>query len=139
MTAQNQPTLDKHMAMLGRIVARFVSTGLLPVNVGSREIEKFLGQSEDQKTFEAVVTWMLDEDIIRAKNVHVANDDGSISLIGAQLTSKALAIIKQPLPTGDTIKEKIQAADSGGGAQWSGIGELIGRFASGFAKGMGSG
>jgi hypothetical protein len=81
---------------------------------------------------------MLDEDIIRARNTHVAND-GSISLIGAQLTSKALAIIKQPLPTGDTIKEKIQAADSGGGAQWSGIGELIGGFAAGFAKGMGSG
>jgi hypothetical protein len=71
MTTQNQLTLDQHMAMLGRIVARFVSTGLLPVNIGSREIEKFLGQSEDQKTFEAVVSWMLDEDIIRAKDVHV--------------------------------------------------------------------
>jgi hypothetical protein len=67
------------------------------------------------------------------------SNDGSIALIGAQLTSKALAIIKQPLPTGGTIKEKIQVADSGGGAQWSGIGELIGGFAAGFAKGIGSG
>lgn len=98
-----ETTLDQHMAIMGRVIAKFVSGGLMPHNIDSRGVEKFLGTPEDKKVFEAVITWMLDEGIIRAKKTSHAMD-GTVFLAAAQLTAKGLAIVKQPLPGGDTSK-----------------------------------
>jgi hypothetical protein len=64
-----ETTLDKHMAVMGRGIAKFVSDGLMPHNIDSRGVERFLGTPEDKKVFEAVIVWMLDEGIVRTKNV----------------------------------------------------------------------
>src|SRR5216683_2100141 len=103
-----ESTLDQHMAVMGRVIAKFVSTGLMPHNIDSRGVERFLGTPEDKRVFEAVITWMLDEGIIRAKNVSLITD-GTMHLAAAQLTAKGLAIVKQPLPEGDTIEKRIQS------------------------------
>jgi hypothetical protein len=131
---KNETALEQHMAMVGRVVAKFVSTGLLRHNIDSRGVEKFLGTSEDKKVFEAVIIWMLDEGIIRAKDTSQTMD-GTIRLSAVQLTAKGLAIVKQPLPAGDTIEKRIKTADS---RDWSGIGELIGGIAGGFTKAISS-
>jgi|SRR5665213_726405 len=124
--------LDQHMAVMGRVIAKFVSSGLMLHNIDSRGVEKFLGTPEDKKVFEAVIVWMLDEGIIRAKNVSTIMD-GTIHLAAAQLTAKGLAIVKQPLPGGDTIEKRVQS-ETGGNAFWSSIGDLVGGFAGGFTK-----
>jgi hypothetical protein len=56
--AENTETaLEQHMAMVGRVVAKFVSTGLLPHNIiDSRGVEEFLGTQEDKQVFEAVLS-----------------------------------------------------------------------------------
>jgi hypothetical protein len=61
----------------------------------------------------------------------------TIQLTAAQLTAKGLAIVKQPLPEGDTIEKRIQS--DAGDRSWSSIGDLIGGIAGGFTKSMGSG
>jgi hypothetical protein len=132
-----ETTLDQHMAVMGRVIAKFVSTGLLPHNIDSRGVERFLGTPEDKKVFEAVIVWMLDEGIIRAKNV-VTIMDGTIHLAAAQLTARGLAIVKQPLPGGDTIEKRVQSP-AGGNSFWSSIGDLVGGFAGGFTKSLSSG
>jgi hypothetical protein len=125
--------LDKHMALVARVVAKFISTGLMPHDIDSRGVEDFLGTLDEKKVFEAVIIWMLDEGIIRAKNVS-RTMDGTIRLAAVQLTAKGLAIVKQPLPGGDTIEKRIQA--DAGDRSWSSIGDLIGGIAGGFTKSM---
>ena len=95
-----------------------------------------MGTPVDPKTFEAVITWMLDEGIIRGKE-RIQTIDGRLRIIAVQLTAKGLAIVKQPLPEGDTIEKRIQS--DAGGRSWSSIGDLIGGIAGGFTKSMGSG
>jgi hypothetical protein len=130
--------LDQHMAVMGRVVAKFVSGGLMPHNIDSRGVEGFLGTPpEDKKVFAAVLVWMLDEGIIRAKNVS-QKMDGTIFLAAAQLTAKGLAIVKQPLSEGETIEKRIQSAGDDN-SLFSKIGELLGSAAGGFAKSVGAG
>ena len=129
--------LEQHMAMVGRVIAKFVSDGLLLHDIDSRGAEKFLGTDEDGKIFAAVLVWMLDEGIIRAKKVTPMISGGVIHLSAAQLTAKGLAIVKQPLPDGGTIEKRIQS-DAGGSSSWSSIGELVGGFAGGFTKAVSS-
>jgi hypothetical protein len=129
--------LDQHMAIVGRVIAKFVSGGLIPHDIDSRGVEKFLGTPEDKKVFAAVIIWMLDEGIIRAKNVSRIID-GTVHLSGVQLTAKGLAIVKQPLPGGDTIEKRVQS-EAGGNAFWSSIGDLVGGFAGGFTKSIAGG
>jgi hypothetical protein len=62
----SETVLDQHMAVMGRVIAKFVSGGLMPHNIDSRGVETFLGVPEDKKVFEGVIVWMLDEGIIRA-------------------------------------------------------------------------
>lgn len=81
---------------------------------------------------------MLDEGIIRAKNVSQMMD-GTTFVAGAQLTAKGLSIVKQPLPGGDTVEKKIQKADGSGSSSWSSIGDLIGGIAGGLIKSVSSG
>jgi hypothetical protein len=131
-----ETTLDQHMAVMGRVIAKFVSSGLMLHNIDSRAVETFLGTPEDKKVFEAVIIWMCDEGIIRAKNV-TQTMDGTIYLGAAQLTAKGLAIVKQPLPGGDTIEKRVQS--DAGGRSWSSIGELVGGIAGGFTKSVASG
>ncbi|MBR0936683.1 hypothetical protein [Bradyrhizobium jicamae] len=134
---RSQSTLDQHLAMVGRVVAKFVSTGLAAHNIDTRGVTQFLGTQEDEPTFAAVLTWMLDEDIIRARHVS-RTINGPIHLSGAQLTAKGLAIVKQPLANGDTVEKRIQAAD-GGNSTWANIGDLIGGIAGGLIKSVSSG
>jgi hypothetical protein len=47
-----ETTLDQHMAVMGRVIAKFVSGGLMPHDIDSRGVERFLGVSEDKKVFE---------------------------------------------------------------------------------------
>ena len=124
--------LDQHMAVVGRVIAKFISGGLMSHNIDSRGAERFLGVPEDKKVFEAVIVWMLDEGIIRAKNVSTIMD-GTVHLAAAQLTAKGLAIVKQQLPGGDTIEQRVQSV-TGGNSYWTSIGELVGGFAGGFTK-----
>ena len=124
------------MAVIGQVMARFVSQGLLGQPIDTFAPEAFLGTPVDPKTFEAVITWMLDEGIIRGKE-RIQTIDGRLRIIAVQLTAKGLAIVKQPLPEGDTIEKRIQS--DAGGRSWSSIGELIGGIAGGFTKSMGSG
>ena len=100
-----ETALDQHMAVVGRVIAKFVSGGLMPHDIDSRGVERFLGTPEDRKVFAAVLIWMLDEGIIRAKKVSTIINDGTVHLSAAQLTAKGLAIVKQPLPAGDTNRE----------------------------------
>src|ERR1700736_2572437 len=120
----SETVLDQHMAVVGRVIAKFVSTGLLTHNIDSRRAENFLGTAEDKRTFESVIGWMFDEGIIRAKNTSTTMD-GTIYVVAAQLTAKGLAIVKQPLLGGETIEKRIQ---SGGddNSFFSKIGELVG-------------
>jgi hypothetical protein len=129
--------LDQHMAVMGRVIAKFVSTGLMPHNIDSRGVERFLGTPEDKRVFEAVIVWMLDEGIIRAKNQSTTMD-GTIYVVAAQLTAKGLAIVKQPLSEGETIEKRIQSAGDDN-SLFSKIGELLGSAAGSFAKSVGSG
>jgi hypothetical protein len=129
--------LDEHMAVMGRVIAKFVASGLMPHNIDTRRSENFLGAPEDKKTFEGVIMWMLDEGIIRAKNVSQTMD-GTIYLGAAQLTSKGLAIVKQPLAGGDTIEKRVQSNGSGN-SFWSSIGDLVGSAAGSFTKSVSSG
>lgn len=119
------------------ITAKFVSTGLLPHNIDSRAAEKFLGTPEDKQVFEAVLIWMLDEGIIRAKKMSQTMD-GIMYLAAAQLTAKGLAIVKQTLPGGDTVEKRVQS-DTTGDSFWSKIGDLVGSAAGNFTKSMTSG
>ncbi len=82
-----ETTLDQHMAVVGRVIAKFVSTGLMTHNIDSRGVERFLGTPEDKKVFEAVIVWMLDEGIIRAKNQSTTMD-GTIYVVDDTLFSK---------------------------------------------------
>jgi hypothetical protein len=64
--------------------------------------------------------------------------DGRLRIHAAQLTSKGLAIVQQPLPAGDNIAKRVQS-HTGGNAFWINIGELVGSIAGSFTKSMGSG
>ncbi len=132
-----ETTLDHHMAVMGRIIAKFVSAGLMPHDIDTGEAEKFLGTLEDKQVFGAVIIWMLDEGIIRSKHVSRMMD-GTADLRDVQLTAKGLAIVKQPLPGGDTIEKRVQS-QTGGNAFWSSIGDLVGGFAGGFTKSIAGG
>ncbi|PPQ16353.1 hypothetical protein CV770_26785 [Bradyrhizobium sp. AC87j1] len=134
----SETALEQHMAVVGRVTAKFVSTGLMTHNIDSRAIERFLGVAEDKQVFEAVLRWMLDEGIIRAKNVSQTMD-GTIFVAAAQLTAKGLSIVKQPLPGGDSVEKQISKVDIGGGSSWSSIGDLIGGIAGGLIKSVSSG
>jgi hypothetical protein len=115
--------LDQHMALIGQVTARFVSKGLLGQPIDTFAPESFLGAPADPRTFEAVITWMLDEGIIRGKEP-IQTIDGRLRIQAVQLTSKGLAIVQQPLPEGDNIAKRIQS-HTGGNAFWSNIGELV--------------
>jgi hypothetical protein len=132
-----ETTLDQHMAVMGRIIAKFVSGGLTPHDIDSRGVESFLDTPEDKEVFEAVIVWMLDEGIIRAKKMNQTMD-GTLFLAAAQLTAKGLAIVKQPLPGGDTIEKRVQS-QTGGNQFWSSIGDLVGGIAGGFTKSIAGG
>jgi hypothetical protein len=41
-----ETTLEQHMAIVGRVVAQFVSGGLMPHDIDSRGVERFLGTPE---------------------------------------------------------------------------------------------
>jgi hypothetical protein len=138
MNEQVESALNQHMAVIGRVIAKFVSEGLLLHDIDSRGAEKFLGTDEDSKVFAAVLVWMLDEGIIRAKKVTPMISGGVIHLSGAQLTAKGLAIVKQPLPEGETIEKRIQSAGTDN-SLYSKIGDLIGSAAGSFTKSLGSG
>ena len=129
--------LDQHMAVVGQVMARFVSEGLLGQPIDTFAPEAFLGVPADPRTFEAVITWMLDEGIIRGKE-RVQTIDGRLRIIAVQLTSKGLAIVKHPLPGGDTIEKRVQS-QTGGNQFWSSIGDLVGGFAGGFTKSIAGG
>jgi hypothetical protein len=56
------------MAVVGQVMARFVSEGLLGQPIDTFAPEAFLGVPADPRTFEAVITWMLDEGIIGGRS-----------------------------------------------------------------------
>jgi hypothetical protein len=123
--------------VVGRVIAKFVSEGLSSLAIDCGSPEAFLGIPVDKGTFEAVINWMLDERILRAKQ-RIETFDGRLRLNGVQLTSKGLAIVQQPLPSGDSIAKRVQS-NTGSGAFWSNIGELVGSIAGSFTKSLGSG
>ena len=129
--------LEQHMAVVGQVIAKFVSEGLSSQAIDTGAPEAFLGSPVDPRTFEAVINWMLDEGILRGKQ-RIETFDGRLRLNGVQLTSKGLAIVQQPLPSGDNIAKRVQS-NSGNGAFWSNIGELVGSIAGSFTKSVGSG
>ena len=49
-----------------------------------------------------------------------------------------LAIVKHPLPGGDTIEKRVQS-QTGGNQFWSSIGDLVGGIAGGFTKSIAGG
>jgi hypothetical protein len=129
-----QTTLDQHMALLGRIMARFLEGGLTPRDIRSSAVKDFLGVDEDNQLTASVLRWMLDEGLIRAKDVHESMF-GDLSLFSAQLTSRGLAVVKRPLDSGDTIEKRIQSQPSSG-IRWNEIGDLIGGTLGGLAKSL---
>jgi hypothetical protein len=136
-----QTKLEQHMAVVGQVIAKFVSEGLSSQAIDTGAPEAFLGGPVDPRTFEAVINWMLDEGILRARERMETFDgtlDGRVRFNGVQLTSKGLAIVQQPLPSGDNIAKRVQS-NTGNGAFWSSIGELVGSIAGSFTKSMGSG
>jgi hypothetical protein len=133
----NDSALDQHMAVVGRVIAKFVSDGLAQHDIDSRGAKRFLGSDVDKKTFENVLTWMIDEDIIRVKNMSRVSD-GTMFVKSAQLTSKGITIVREPTQAGDTIEKRIQSAGDDSGIHTK-IGEMVGGVLAGFAKGIGSG
>jgi hypothetical protein len=138
MSEQTPPAtkLEEHLAVVGRVIAKFISEGLSPQEIDTSKPEAFLGDSVDPQTFEAVVVWMLDEGIIRAKQ-HNAPLVGGRRLAGLQLTSKGLSIVQHQLPSGDTIATRVRN-DGRTSALWSNIGELVGSIAGSFTKSLSS-
>src|SRR5216683_2683475 len=120
----NDSALDQHMAVVGRVLAKFVSDGLAQHDIDSRAATRFLGSEVDKKTFENVLTWMIDEDIIRVKNMSRVSD-GTMFVKSAQLTSKGIAIVREPTQTGDTIEKRIKSAEDDTG-MYTKIGEMVG-------------
>jgi hypothetical protein len=139
MTEPPQETkLAQHMAIVGQVIAKFVSEGLSSLAIDCEAPEAFLGIPVDKGTFEAVINWLLDERILRARQ-RIETFDGRLRLNGVQLTSKGLAIVQQPLPSGDSIAKRVQSNTGSSGAFWSNIGELVGSIAGSFTKSLGSG
>jgi hypothetical protein len=139
MSEQTHTKLEQHMAVVGQVIARFVSeVGLSSQAIDTCVPEALLGSRVDPHAFEAVIIWMLDEKILRAKQ-RTETLSGRLCLSGVQLTSKGLAIVQQPLPSGDNIAKRVQSNNTGSGAFWTNIGELVGSIAGGFAKSVGSG
>jgi hypothetical protein len=132
----SETKLQQHMAVVGQVIARFISEGLSVQAIDTGAPEVFLGTPVDQQTFEAVINWMLDEGIIRGKQ-RIETLDGGLRINAVQLTSKGLAIVQHPLPSGDNIARRVQS-NPGGSAFWSSIGELVGSFAASFTKSIGS-
>jgi hypothetical protein len=132
-----QTTLQRHMAVVGRVIAKFVSDGLLPHDIDSRESQMFLGTKEDDQVFAWVLRWMLDEGIIRAREV-VETLDGRMYISAAQLTAKGLSAVRAPVLGGETIEKQVQSA-GGDNSNYSRIGELLGSMFGAAAKSMGSG
>ena len=130
-------TLDQHMAIVGRIIAKFVSDGLAQHNIDSRRADKFLGDPTDKQTFEHIMDWMLDEGIVRARKVSRAMD-GTMYIAAAQLTAKGLAIVKAPIADGDSIEKRVQSAGTDN-SLYSKIGELVGSAIGSLTKSLGSG
>jgi hypothetical protein len=95
--------LDQYMAVIGQVMARFVSEGLLRQPIDTFAPEAFLGTPVDPKTFEAVITWMLDEGIIRGKE-RIQTIEGRLRIIAVPLHSEGLAMVQQPLPAGKYSK-----------------------------------
>ena len=129
--------LEEHMAVVGRIVAKFVADGLAKHNIDSRAASRFLGGEVDKLTFENVLTWMIDEEIIRVKDKSITMD-GTVRVTAAQLTAKGLAIVREPTKSGDTIEKRIQSAGDDSGI-YTKIGEMVGGVIAGYTKGLASG
>src|SRR5258707_14798262 len=91
--------LEQHMAVVGQVIAKFVSGGVSSQAIDTGAPEAFLGSPVDPPTFEAVINWMLDEGILRGKQ-RIETSDVRLRLNGVQLTSKGLAIEQQPHPSG---------------------------------------
>jgi hypothetical protein len=133
----NTSVIDEHMALVARVIAKFVSTGLSVHDIDSRGAEQFLGAPVSQEDFIAVLRWMLKENLIHSDSVNEAGRGAVLNIGRAQLSAKGLAVVRQKLPAGDTIEKRIEKADAGG-KDWSGIGDLIGGIAGGFYKSLGS-
>ncbi|MCA6102783.1 hypothetical protein [Bradyrhizobium australafricanum] len=129
--------LDEHMELVAKVVAKFISTGLLKHNIDSRGADQFLGEPVDNETFAAVLSWMLSEGLIHSGNVS-RTINAVVFISQAQLSAKGLAIVRQPLGNGETIEKRIEKADAGDKKDWSSIGDLIGGFAGGIMKSLGS-
>ena len=99
--------IENHMEILGRVVGKFVSVGLNPVDIDGRGASDFLGAEVDAVVFSGILQWMLDEEIIRAKKVSTAGPAGGkiVFIKGAQLSSKGLAIAQQ-----ESIAKKLKDA-----------------------------
>ena len=132
-----ETALEQHMAVVGRVTAKFVWLGCWRTMSTPARPKSFLEFPRTSRSFQAVLNWMLDEGIIRAKNMSLTMD-GTMFLAAAQLTAKGLAIVKQPLPGGETIEKRVQS-DSSGDLFWSKIGDLVGSAAGSFTKSMTSG
>jgi hypothetical protein len=130
--------IDEHMALVARIIAKFVATGLSVHDIDSRGAEKFLGVPADQEDFIAALRWMLKENLIHSEHVSAAGQGAVLMVRHAQLSAKGLSIVRQPLPAGDTIEKRIEKADADGKKDWSSIGDLIGGFAGGIIKSLGT-
>ncbi|MDR6659777.1 hypothetical protein J2W51_002347 [Tardiphaga robiniae] len=124
-----ETTLEKHMAIVAKIAAKFVSDGLMTHDIDSRGSEKFLGEPIEGPVFDAALGWMINEGIIRVRNVSRAGS--ATFLVGAQLSSRGIAMVKTSTE-GVSIETKMQKAETG--ADWSKIGDLIGGFTGGLLK-----
>ncbi|SDC02313.1 hypothetical protein SAMN05216337_100147 [Bradyrhizobium brasilense] len=137
MSEADVSKIDEHMALVARVIAKFVSTGLSVHDIDSRGADRFLGAPVNQNDFIAVLRWMLKENLIHSEAVNEAGRGAVLMVRHAQLSAKGLAVVRQELSAGDTIEKRIEKADAGG-KDWSGIGDLIGGIAGGFYKSLGS-
>jgi hypothetical protein len=113
-------TLDRHMALVALIISKLAETGLSARDIDSERSKAFLGVAADPTELGSVLTWMVDEEIVRSKRLE-RHSTGAVFLKEAQLTAKGLATI-QPL-TANPSKEKQsdQVQTTAGHVKWPAI------------------
>lgn len=135
--------LDYHQELVGRALAHLIENGLRKVDIEPADYFDIMAEArgdeeEAVETFADVIEWMQSEGLIT-----IANTQGmpvGKMFNGVQLTSKALAIIKQPqAQLGGSIQETVSKKDGLDRDTFSKIADALGSALGGFVKSMSTG
>jgi hypothetical protein len=120
MNHEPETTLHQHMALMALIISKLAETGLSARDIDSERSKAFLGVGVDPTELGSVLTWMVDEGIIRSKRLE-RHSTGAVFLKDAQLTAKGLATIQQPLNPDVSEEKQNQEQKAANRSKWPAI------------------